>query len=115
MRSWRPLLSTPQNLKKEIVGVDIFLDWNPRSGIQFQSAADYLAGQVSTVSGDGLDLRLITNRGVKVWPGGFPETFCTDQYGLPTCLMESHMTIVGAFVSNQKMVLLSSTVRSSRF
>jgi len=21
---------------------------------------------------------MITNRGVKVWPGGFPETFCTD-------------------------------------
>ena len=23
---------------------------------------------------------MITNRGVKVWPGGVPETFCTDHW-----------------------------------
>jgi isocitrate dehydrogenase len=23
---------------------------------------------------------MITNRGVKVWPEGFPETFCTDHW-----------------------------------
>jgi isocitrate dehydrogenase len=23
---------------------------------------------------------MITNRGTKVWPGGFPETFCTDHW-----------------------------------
>ena len=23
---------------------------------------------------------MITNRGVKVWPQGFPETFCTDHW-----------------------------------
>jgi isocitrate dehydrogenase len=23
---------------------------------------------------------MITNRGVKVWPNGFPETFCTDHW-----------------------------------
>ena len=23
---------------------------------------------------------MITNRGVKVWPDGFPETFCTDHW-----------------------------------
>jgi hypothetical protein len=25
-------------------------------------------------------LQMITNRGVKVWPQGFPETFCTDHW-----------------------------------
>jgi len=25
-------------------------------------------------------LQLITNRGVKVWPNGLPETFCTDHW-----------------------------------
>ena len=25
-------------------------------------------------------LQMITNRGVKVWPGGFPEAFCTDHW-----------------------------------
>ena len=28
----------------------------------------------------GLKLTLITNRGVKVWPQGFKETFCTDHW-----------------------------------
>ena len=28
----------------------------------------------------GFRLQMITNRGVKVWPGGFPETFCTDHW-----------------------------------
>jgi isocitrate dehydrogenase len=23
---------------------------------------------------------MVTNRGVKVWPGGLPETFCTDHW-----------------------------------
>jgi isocitrate dehydrogenase len=23
---------------------------------------------------------MITNRGIKVWPEGFPETFCTDHW-----------------------------------
>ncbi len=23
---------------------------------------------------------MVTNRGVKVWPDGFPETFCTDHW-----------------------------------
>jgi isocitrate dehydrogenase len=23
---------------------------------------------------------MITNRGVKVWPNGVPETFCTDRW-----------------------------------
>lgn len=27
-----------------------------------------------------LELQLITNRGVKVWPQGFPETFCVDHW-----------------------------------
>ena len=31
-------------------------------------------------AGDGLKLELIANRGVKVWPDGSPETFCTDTF-----------------------------------
>jgi isocitrate dehydrogenase len=29
---------------------------------------------------DVLHLTMITNRGVKVWPNGFDETFCTDHW-----------------------------------
>lgn len=59
--------------KKEIVGVDLFVHW---SGNQ----ADDLAAQVSQLNHAGLELSMITNRGIKVWPEGFPETFCTDHW-----------------------------------
>ena len=32
------------------------------------------------ISGEGLTLNMINNRGVKVYPGGKPETFCSDNW-----------------------------------
>lgn len=58
---------------KELVGVDVFLHW--RGG-----TPDELGAAVQACNGDGLSLEMITNRGVKVWPGGLPETFCTDHW-----------------------------------
>jgi isocitrate dehydrogenase len=62
-----------KNARKELVGVDIFLH---ASG----EKADALASQLQPLAGGQLKLQMITNRGVKVWPGGFPETFCTDHW-----------------------------------
>lgn len=59
--------------KKELVGIDLFLDWPERS-------PDALATVVRRLDGDGLHLAVITNRGTKVWPDGAPETFCTDHW-----------------------------------
>ena len=61
-----------QRAKKELVGVDVFVD--------SQESADVLAAQLQQANSDALELQVITNRGVKVWPGGFPETFCTDHW-----------------------------------
>ncbi len=60
--------------RKEIVGVDVF--------VHHRGGADDLAGKLNAASGNGLglDLTMITNRGVKVWPDGLPETFCTDHW-----------------------------------
>ena len=59
--------------KKELVGVDVFLQWNGGLPEQLgQSLKPQAAAQ--------LPLQLITNRGVKVWPQGFPETFCVDHW-----------------------------------
>jgi isocitrate dehydrogenase len=68
-------LPTRPRALKEMDGVDVFLDWPQRD-----PAA--LAGLLADATGDGLplELRMITNRGVKVWPGGLPETFCTDHW-----------------------------------
>jgi isocitrate dehydrogenase len=59
--------------KKEMVGVDVFVHATDVS-------PDFLAGRLSTLATTALKLQMITNRGVKVWPNGFPETFCTDHW-----------------------------------
>ena len=64
--------STP-SAAKQLVGVDIFLHWRERS-------PDLLGASLSPVNGDGASLLMISNRGTKVWPDGFPETFCADHW-----------------------------------
>ena len=59
--------------KKELVGVDVFLDWT-------RGSANDLGDALSKVNGDGVKLTMISNRGVKVWPGGHAETFCSDHW-----------------------------------
>ena len=59
--------------KKDLVGVDLYIEWPSK-------IADDLAAIAGKASGDGLALELIANRGVKVWPDGSPETFCTDNF-----------------------------------
>lgn len=59
--------------KKDLVGVDIFIDWSSGTANELGSAVNALA--------DGeLKLKMISNRGVKVWPGGHSETFCSDHW-----------------------------------
>jgi isocitrate dehydrogenase len=59
--------------KKTLVGVDIFIHW---SG----SNPDELAEKVKKIESNDIKLSMITNRGIKVWPNGFEETFCTDHW-----------------------------------
>jgi len=59
--------------KKELVGVDVFLHWLPGD-------PNELGPELKKADTDKLKLLMITNRGVKVWPEGFPETFCTDHW-----------------------------------
>ncbi len=60
---------------KALVGVDVFLDCDD-DGRQ----PDVLGERLTKQDGDGLRLKLITNRGVKVYPEGLPETFWTDHW-----------------------------------
>ncbi len=59
--------------QKELVGVDVFLDWT-------KGSPDDLGDGISKVNGDGVKLTMISNRGVKVWPNGHKETFCSDHW-----------------------------------
>ena len=57
---------------KVLKGVDVFIDWDG-------GKVDELAMKLKNLESD-IKLSMITNRGVKVWPEGFEETFCTDHW-----------------------------------
>ena len=57
----------------ELVGVDVYVEWPGRNP---KELGDLLA----RMNVDGLTLQMLSNRGVKVWPGGLAETFCTDSF-----------------------------------
>jgi isocitrate dehydrogenase len=57
----------------ELKGIDVFVYWPSRD-------PDALAAAVGKLAGRGLTLQMIDNRGVKVWPAGRAETFCTDSF-----------------------------------
>lgn len=58
--------------KKELKGVDVFVDWKGNN-------AEELALMLNKLNNEA-KLNMITNRGIKVWPDGFEETFCTDHW-----------------------------------
>ena len=59
--------------KKDLVGVDLFVHWTGTD-------PDVLAKHIVEMNTQGIELSMITNRGIKVWPEGFSETFCTDHW-----------------------------------
>lgn len=79
--------------KKEFVGVDVFLDWSGGS-------PNDLGAKVSQANGDGLALQMITNRGVKVFPGGLPETFCTNHWRCRFVATENGNTVSKSQILN---------------
>lgn len=58
---------------KELVGIDLFVHWRGTD-------PEELAKTIQQLDSKGLKLSMITNRGIKVWPDGFQETFCTDHW-----------------------------------
>lgn len=66
-------LRAPQ--QKVLVGTDVFIDWS-----ESNRNPEVLGSKLSASCPDGWTLKMITNRGVKVYPDGIPETFCTDHW-----------------------------------
>jgi isocitrate dehydrogenase len=67
----KPLTRTHE--RKELVGVDVYLEWD-------QGSPNELSEVFKKVAPNGLQLKAITNRGARVWPDGMPETFTTDHW-----------------------------------
>ena len=76
---------------KELQGVDLFVHWRGES-------PDELAAIVQKLNNERVQLNMITNRGIKVWPEGFPETFCTDHW---RCRFKP---VDGAHISKQDII-----------
>jgi len=67
-----PVYKRRKEANKVLKGVDVFVDWKGKN-------PDELAALLQRLNSD-IKLTMITNRGVKVWPNGFDETFCTDHW-----------------------------------
>lgn len=91
----RPITIKPHKrqpaVKKELVGVDVFVHW---AG----SDPEEIAGILRALNKPELSLIMITNRGIKVWPNGFSETFCTDHWRCRYQPIEDGRTISGQHI-----------------
>ena len=75
-KAMKPIvLSKRPKAKKDLVGVDVFLDWDEEG-----RDPQVIGKKVEGCSTASLRLKMITNRGVLVYPEGMPETFCTDHW-----------------------------------
>lgn len=63
-------IRTLPQIKKQLGGIDIFIQW--------ESNLDELLTHLSSIEIQNLKLKLISNRGVQVWPTLHPETLCSD-------------------------------------
>jgi isocitrate dehydrogenase len=59
--------------KKELVGVDLFVHWSGED-------PNEIGAILQKIDNEHAKLSMVTNRGIKVWPKGFKETFCTDHW-----------------------------------
>jgi isocitrate dehydrogenase len=84
--------------EKILEGVDVFVHWNGTD-------PNELAEKIKELELEHVKLSMITNRGIKVWPEGFKETFCTDHW---RCRFKSD----AGFEFNQKNIieLLSNAI-----
>lgn len=81
---------------KELQGVDIFVHWNGDN-------ANELASILRLMNTSDVQLDMITNRGIKVFPDGFPETFFTDHW---RCRFKSS---VGKSIDKKQIIQIMQT------
>jgi len=95
---------------KDLVGVDLFLDWQNDDGRD----PDTLGEILSEINTEALQLVMITNRGQKVWPDGHPDTFCTDHW---RCRFQSPSEdhLPGAPIKHQDIIDLLSRAENAGF
>ena len=102
----RPIYSREEanqtKAKKELVGVDVFLDWD-------NGTANDLGRAIEQIRTKDLKLSMISNRGARVYPDGLPETFCTDHW---RC---RYVSEGGKPVTHDSIIELLSMIRQGGF
>jgi isocitrate dehydrogenase len=104
----------PEYVRKEqkqvLVGVDVFINWK---GTDANIIGDILSG----IDSFKMKLKMITNRGVKVYPEGMKETYCTDHWRCR--FVDIHSKIEGNLVYNpvdfEKIIALLSKLNNEGF
>jgi isocitrate dehydrogenase len=72
-KPFQAIAPKPKDTKPSVkvrVGADVFVGWT--------GTPNDLGAVLQKAEADGLQLKMISNRGTKVWPDGFPDTICTD-------------------------------------
>lgn len=64
--------SSTTKSQQDLKGIDIFIRWD--------QDVEPLAKRLQEASTQALKLKMISNRGVKVWPNKMPETACVDSW-----------------------------------
>lgn len=77
---------------RELIGIDVFI-YSPHSP---ESVIAQITSQEERKG--PLTLQMISNRGVRVWPQGHPDTFCVDQYRLRFTRKDPGLTITASDV-----------------
>jgi isocitrate dehydrogenase len=95
--------STAAKPNKEMVGVDLFVDW-------IGGTPDELGKKLEKISGDGLKLIMVGSRGTKVYPDGFADTLTSDAW---ICRFMGETN--GALVSHAQIISLLQRAKDAGF
>ena len=87
--------------EKTLVGVDVFVDWGTTNPTLVCETIEKLAT-------DKLKLKMITNRGLKVYPNPMPASYCVDHWRCRYYATEG--TATGADVAKLLMLLSDAKI-----
>jgi isocitrate dehydrogenase len=104
----------PEYIRKEkkqvLVGVDIFINWKGKN-------PNEIGNTLKSIDSFKMKLKMISNRGVKVYPDGMQETYCTDHWRCR--FVDVNSKIEGSVVYNpvdfERIIALQSILHFKNF
>ena len=93
------LTEHPKEIKRTLVGIDIFL---------FSKLdAEHFVNNLQKIDAHPLKLSMISNRGARIWPDGYPETFCVDQWRCRFLHKQKHQLVTLEELNNLQKLLVN--------